>query len=165
MKPQRIDDAATKPGEKKDKYAHLREHQFKPGNQVAKGKGRPKLDPKLTELCRTHNPACVKHLVRVMNNEETRDRDRLVAIDMLLSYGNGKPKSSVDINAKHDVTSEFLDALKLVNQRAVDQRERNVKMIEADVVEDAVVGPVKSKPKRRVRAQAKQLSAGNGKAE
>lgn len=93
---------------------------FVKGNKCAVGIGRPRKHPDLVAMCKMNSPKCVERLVEIVGDKKERTTDQLTAINLLLSFGFGKPKASLDLNASHDVTVQFLDALKEINARVVD---------------------------------------------
>lgn len=88
---------------------------FQKGNTY--GKGRPNKDPKIAEMCRLHTKECVQGLVEIMRNTKEKTSNRLTAIAALCSYGHGKPKMQLDVHANYDITADFLNALKAVNDQ------------------------------------------------
>lgn len=93
---------------------------FQPGNKHAVGKGRPRKDPHLQELARFETEACVQTLAGMVVSAKEKSSNRLQAAKILLEFGWGKPKQAIDLNAKGDLTVQFLDALKTINEKIID---------------------------------------------
>jgi len=64
---------------------------FQPGNN-ANPSGRPKADPELVALCKSHTKEAIENLVSIMRNS-IKDENRLKAIEMILDRAYGKPIS------------------------------------------------------------------------
>ena len=127
--------AENKP--KRKRMGAPEEYLFKKGNQAAKGRGRPKKDHNLTKMCRMHAPECLDGLLEIIRSSSSKDSNKITAISTVLSYGFGKPKTTVDLNTTYDITADFLAALREVNAKTVDAKS-NGKLPAVDV-EDAEV--------------------------
>ena len=90
---------------------------FKKGNQFAKGHGRPRKNRDLVAMCRVHDTECVAGLIKIVRDGNAENSDKITAINTLLSYAHGKPKASVDVTQTFDITGQYLEALKAVNQK------------------------------------------------
>lgn len=49
-------------------------------------------------MCRVHSTACIKRLAGYMHSNDVDETISLRAIEVLLSYGFGKPKSQKEIS-------------------------------------------------------------------
>jgi len=112
---------------------------FKKGNQVAKGRGRPKKDSNITKLCKLHTAECVEGLINIVRDGRARNSDKINAINTILSYGHGKPRASVDVTSTYDVTGDFLAALKAVNARATDAKANDRAKLASPDAQDAEI--------------------------
>jgi hypothetical protein len=77
--------------------------------------GRPKELRDVIDLARTHSPAAITTLAKIMRNEQAPPAARIGAATAILDRGYGKPGQSVDITFKpwdlSKLTDEQLDQL------------------------------------------------------
>lgn len=76
---------------------------WKPGKSANPGGRSPVVGPNgetLTALCRAKSPELVQRAFEIALDKATEHKDALVAIFGLLDRGWGKPKESVDLDAR-----------------------------------------------------------------
>ena len=69
---------------------------FLPGN---KSGGRKEMPEDLKGAFRKASPDALRLLVKIVNNEEAKDPDRIRAAEIILDRGYGKPRQAVDLDA------------------------------------------------------------------
>ena len=79
---------------------------FKPGNQLAKGRGRPRLDAQLREALRATALDNVATLVEIRDNKKNPANVRMACANSLLDRGFGKPREM-----KEDLVQEAQELL------------------------------------------------------
>ena len=76
---------------------------WKPGQSGNPGGRSPRVGPNgetVAELARAHTATAIETLVEVMSGKGNEPRDRVAAANALLDRGWGKPKESVDLDAR-----------------------------------------------------------------
>jgi len=75
----------------------------RPNSGRPPGPGRfPLSSKKMRELAQSYSEEAIEELVAVMHNAES-ERDRLMAIALLLAYGYGKPREHVTVEQQETV--------------------------------------------------------------
>lgn len=60
--------------------------------------GRPKRDINLVRACKDFNAEGLRILKNIARKKSHRQNDRIRAVELILAYGNGKPKQGVEIS-------------------------------------------------------------------
>jgi hypothetical protein len=76
-----------------------------PGRPFRKGvcpnpSGRPKMPDEIREAFRALAPESLEALKRIMQSEDTKDNDRIRAIEIILNRGYGTPVQSIELGNK-----------------------------------------------------------------
>lgn len=85
-------------------------------------------------MCKLHSRECVEQLLKIVRDPEEKTSHQLQAISTILAYGNGKPRASVDVVSTYDITMDFLEALRLVNNKVAPAPEPT--LIEATPIDE-----------------------------
>jgi len=89
--------------EKKERKPRSGETTWKPGQSGNPGGRSPRVGPNgetVAELARAHTKEAIDCLVEVLTGKANEARDRIAAANALLDRGWGKPKESVDLDAR-----------------------------------------------------------------
>lgn len=81
---------------------------WKPGQSGNPGGRSPRVGPNgetVAELARAHTKDAIDCLVEVLTGKGNEPRDRIAAANALLDRGWGKPKESVDLDARVEGTA------------------------------------------------------------
>ena len=73
------------------------------------------------DALRYHGPHALQVLVDVMNNGNCKVTDRIVCAREVLNRAYGMPTKVIDAKLEVDVTVQFLDALKEINAKVIDE--------------------------------------------
>lgn len=90
--------------------------QWKKG-QSGNPKGMPPKWPRIAELTQVHTEAAVATLAEIMTNPENKPTERVLAANSLLDRTYGKAAARLNVDGEINITTDFLDALKAVNER------------------------------------------------
>lgn len=71
--------------------------QFKKGNP---GGGRPKLPEEIRDAARAASPKAIETLIKIMDNDDCNDGERIKAAVAILNRAYGTPAQSVEISGK-----------------------------------------------------------------
>ena len=69
-------------------------------------------------MCKDFTRPCFERLKTIVQDDKQRARDHIAACNLILAYAWGRPKESIDLTQTYDITADFLDALRLVNEKA-----------------------------------------------
>lgn len=69
---------------------------FLPGNKTG---GRAQLPEELKEAFQRASPRALEVLVKIVNDDEAKDADRIRAAEVIFDRGYGKPRQAVDLDA------------------------------------------------------------------
>jgi len=70
---------------------------FKKGNP---GGGRPRLPEEIRDAARAASPKAIETLIKIMDNDECNDGERIKAAVAILNRAYGTPAQSVEISGK-----------------------------------------------------------------
>jgi len=62
--------------------------------------GRPKRPAALVQACRAFNEEGLRILRNIARKKSNREGDRIRAVELILAYGNGKPKQAVELTGE-----------------------------------------------------------------
>lgn len=95
-----VDDEKTEKSRRNGRKMERDERgRFVKGHAFPSSGGRPKLPEELKEAFQRASPRALEVLVKIVNDDEAKDADRIRAAEVIFDRGYGKPRQAVDLDA------------------------------------------------------------------